>query len=67
MSGCTQCGWSGYRAPVRYGVGTGTGDNAILWADHAVKEPCNCIRWRWSPVAPHWPQPIIVPLKEPTP
>ena len=61
--GCSACGGSGYRPPVRYGVGTGTGGDAIIWADHAFMEPCACIRWRWSYTAPHWPEPILVPLE----
>lgn len=61
---CSVCGDSGYRPAVRYGVGTGTGGDAVLWADHAVMEPCECVRNNWSPYPPHWPQAIIIPLSE---
>jgi hypothetical protein len=44
---CTICGDSGYRPAVRYGVGCGTGGGAVLWADHAVMEPCSCNIWNW--------------------
>lgn len=61
---CSICGGSGYMPAVRYGVGYGTGSGAIIWDDHAVVEPCTCRRWQWSPVAPHWPQPIYIPMKD---
>lgn len=59
---CSVCGGSGYGPAVRYGLGYGTAAPAIAWADHAVMEPCECVRWRWSHFEPHWPQPIYIPL-----
>lgn len=58
---CTICGDSGYRPAVRYGVGYGTSDDSILWADHAVMEPCSCRMWDWPQII----QPIVIPLPQP--
>lgn len=63
---CTICGDSGYIPAMRNGVGTGTAPEDVLWADHAIVEPCSCVRWMWSPIPPHWPQAIIIPLDDAT-
>lgn len=45
---CSVCGDTGYRkTAIRHGVATGTSRSDVIWADHAVLEPCHCQQWRW--------------------
>lgn len=59
---CSICGDSGYTPAV---VGTNT--DQIMWADHAVMEPCLCVKWQWSYHSPHFPQPIFIPVDKKRP
>lgn len=59
---CSVCGDTGYKPAAQYGSGHGSSDGATIWADHVVMEPCDCQRLKWSPVYPHFPQPIFAPL-----
>jgi hypothetical protein len=56
---CTACGDTGYLPAYRQGLGTGTGPNDVLWADHIVMEPC--------PICRPWPPqpPIYIPDQKP--